>query len=485
MCAARVTATGIALTAREGEVLELVRQRLSNAEIAAQLSLSVRTVETHVSSLLRKTGVPDRRSLGRQAPAARADRRAGRSALPVTLTPFVGRAAELEDLCHAVRAHRLVVATGPGGVGKTRLALAAAQELAASFADGCVFVDLVPVAAPSMVVAAVADACGAVERAGASREDALIAALSDRQLLLVIDNCEHVQDGARSVIERLLTSCPETRVLATSRLRLMLPFERVFGVNGLSLGSQGGARSDAVTLFVDRMTAAGAGPPTHDADVEVVRQICEGLDGMALSIELAAARAPSLGLPGLLSALRSNLQILSVGSRADDRHRSLHAAIDWSYQLLDPKAQQTLRAAAVFAGPFDLDAMCAVVDLPRSDVPAAVASLVDWNLVSVRSGSPHRYGVLETIRQYVFGLGMPTEQRWLRGRHSAWCRSRLEDLLRHAPGDDRWCAEVDDVLDEARAALSHLAGGEGRGRGRGPRLRQRTDRRRDRQRGRR
>jgi predicted ATPase/DNA-binding CsgD family transcriptional regulator len=457
MCAARVTATGTALTAREIEVLDLVRQRLTNLEIAGRLSVSVRTVETHVSALLRKVGVDDRRALGQQAIAPPAVPRTG--TLPTMLTQFVGRVAELEDLCSAVLTHRLVVATGPGGVGKTRLALAAAESLSASFVDGCVFVDLVRVVQPAVVIAAVADACGALERAGASREQALIAALADRELLLVVDNCEHVQDAARTTIERLLRACPGVRVLATSRLRLMLPFERVVPVAGLSLATDGGP-SDAVTLFLDRMTAAGARAPTHEADLEVVRRICEGLDGMALSIELAAARAPSLGLDGLLSALSSNLQLLSVGSRADDRHRSLHAAIDWSYDLLDRDAQQTLRAAAVFAGPFDLDAVCAVVALPRSVVLGALASLVDWNLITLRSGRPDRYGVLETIRQYAFSReAFEAEGLRLRARHGEWCHFQLAELLERAPGDDEWCAEVDAIFDEARAALAHLTGG--------------------------
>src|SRR5829696_41734 len=150
MCAARVTGSGTALTAREGEVLELVQQRLTNQEIAELLTVSVRTVETHVSALLRKLGVDDRRALGR-AVGTSGSRAPGQS-LPAPLTPFVGRAVELEDLCSAVRANRLVVATGPGGVGKTRLALAAAEALAVTFADGCVFVDLVRVSEPVMVV---------------------------------------------------------------------------------------------------------------------------------------------------------------------------------------------------------------------------------------------------------------------------------------------------------------------------------------------
>jgi predicted ATPase/DNA-binding CsgD family transcriptional regulator len=461
MCAARLTGSQPALTARESEVLELVRQRLTNQEIAELLTVSVRTVETHVSALLRKLGVDDRRALGRVV-AASGSRPAGQ-ALPASLTPFVGRAVELEDLCSALMANRLVVATGPGGVGKTRLALAAAEAMADTFADGCVFVDLVRVAVPAMVVDAVADACGVPERAGATREQTLLAALADRDLLLLVDNCEHVQDVARTTIERVLTACPGIRVLATSRLRLMLPFERVIPVGGLSL-SEAGGRSDAVTLFIDRMTAAGAHPPVDDVDIEMARQICATLDGLALSIELAAARAPSLGLEGLVSTLSSNLQILTVGSRADHRHASLRAAIEWSYDLLEKHAQEVLRAAAVFAGPFDLEAACSVVGLPRTTVVSALASLVDWNLVSLRGGRPDRYGVLQMIRQYAAGLhAFAVEEQRLRGRHADWCRGRLTDLLDRAPGDDEWCAEVDALLDEARAALAHLAAVPGTG----------------------
>ncbi|MFL6151940.1 MAG: ATP-binding protein [Ornithinibacter sp.] len=449
MPADRVTSGGATLTARETEVLELVRQRLTNLEIAQRLTLSVRTVETHVSALLRKLQVDDRRALGQARPEA------PRPALPTALTPFVGRARELQSLCSEVGTHRLVVVTGPGGVGKTRLALAAAEALAGSFTDGCVFVDLVRVVQPAMVVTAVADACGVAERAGATREEALLAALADRDLLLVVDNCEHVRDTARATIERLLPACPGVRVMATSRLRLMLPYERVLPVGGLSLSEDGG-RSDAETLFVDRMTAAGAPAPTG-SEVEVVRRICAGLDGMALSIELAAARAPSLGLEGLLSALGSALEILSVGSRAEHRHGSLRAAIDWSYDLLEPDARATLRAAAVFAGPFDLDALGALLPLPRAAVLAALASLVDWNLVALRAGQPARYGVLETIRQYTSSLeSFAAEEEQLRERHAEWCRGRLAHLLGRAPGDDDWCAEVDALLDDARAVLAHF-----------------------------
>ena len=464
--ALRATAPGSTLTAREIEVLELVRQRLTNAEIAEQLYVSVRTVEAHVSALLRKLAVEDRRALAQLAPPGGSEPAAAPRSLPSPLTPFVGRIAELAELSAAVQEHRLVVATGPGGVGKTRLALATAHVVADTFADGCVFVDLVKVTQPAMVVAAIADACGAPERSAAMREETLVASLSDRQCLVIIDNCEHVQDAARVCIERLLSACPSIRILATSRLRLMLPFERVYPVPGMSLADADSAddpgragRSDAVTLFVERMVAAGAPPPSQPAELATVHDICHALDGMALAIELAAARAPSLGLDGLLAGLGSRLRILAVGSRAEDRHRSLRAAIDWTYDLLTAPDQQTLRAAAVFAAPFGLDALCSVTQALPAVVLDSLARLVDWNLVALRPTPSQRYRVLETIRQYAFELPeFADEEHDLRDHHAEWCRTSLADLLARAPGDDDWCVEVDALLDDARSALAHQQG---------------------------
>ncbi len=209
----------------------------------------------------------DHPDLPGEFPALRT-RRAGRSrtSLPVVLTPFVGRTAELAAVVDAVTEHRLVCATGPGGVGKTRLALAAAQHLSDEQDREVVFVDLVKAADPEMVVAAVADAVGVPEVESGRRLDTLVAALTDRTCLLLIDNCEHVRDAARICVERVLECCPAVRVLATSRVRLMLPFEHVIAVPGLSLDAVDGRSSDAVTLFVDRMVAAGAAAPTNEQE---------------------------------------------------------------------------------------------------------------------------------------------------------------------------------------------------------------------------
>ncbi|MBZ5739470.1 LuxR C-terminal-related transcriptional regulator [Nocardioides mangrovi] len=370
------------------------------------------------------------------------------AALPTALTPFIGRSAERADLAEVLRAQRLVTATGPGGVGKTRLCLAVAEDLAGEFADGVAFVDLVGVTDDAMVVAAVADAAGVPERAGATRLEALAATLRERRLLVVLDNCEHLLGGARQVVTDLLAACPSVRVLATSRIRLHLAGERVFAVPGLSV-----EEGDAVALFEAR-TAASGGAPLTGEDLVTVREICLLLDGMALAIELAAARAPSLGIDGLWLALGHGHDVLRYGHPGDDRHGSLRAAVDWSYHLLDEDEQAVLRTVAVFASPFDLDAAAYVVDRPAPLLLDVLGRLVDWNLVALRPGHPTRYRLLETIRQYAAERSAElAELAAIRSRHRDWCEVTLRDLVARMPGDAAWCADLDRVVDDARAAL--------------------------------
>ncbi|MER7195739.1 ATP-binding protein [Streptomyces flaveolus] len=345
--------TSPGVSAREAEVLALLGEHLSNAELAARLVLSVRTVESHVSSLLRKLHLPDRRALARHAAeVARAERSRSAPALPAPLTAFIGRVRERGELAEAVRAHRLVTVTGPGGVGKTRLALAVAADMAGDFADGVWFVDLVPVTEPDRVGAAVAAAVGVGEQPGRGVDDAVLAALADHRALLVLDNCEQVRDGVAPFLERLLAACPGLRVLVTSRARLMVPFERVLPVPPLS--RDGGEASEAVALFTDR--AAAVGQPPGPAVSDGVVAVCERLGGVALAIELAAARWSTLGLDGLTAGLSDPLRILTGGPRADDRHRSLRAVLDWSHDLLDPWDQALLRRVSVFVTPFTAEA---------------------------------------------------------------------------------------------------------------------------------
>ena len=257
--------TDAGVTEREAEVLALLGDHLTNAQIAGRLYLSVRTVESHVSSLLRKLGMADRRALAALAGerAAVPEATLPAASWPTQLTSFVGRAAERTALARALAEHRLVTAVGPGGVGKTRLALAVAEEVGGRYAGGARYVDLVPVTDPAMVGAALANAFRFGEQPGRSPADTVVAKLAGAEVLLVLDNCEHVLDGVSALVERLLAGCPRVVVLATSRARLRLPFEFVFPVPGMSLGAETG-EGDATTLFCERAAMTGWSSPYPD-----------------------------------------------------------------------------------------------------------------------------------------------------------------------------------------------------------------------------
>jgi predicted ATPase/DNA-binding CsgD family transcriptional regulator len=477
---------------REAEVLQLVAGRATNAEIAAQLYVSVRTVESHVSSLLRKLDAPDRRALARLADAAGsgdsgaddapgAEVRAGvaalrpgpASGLPVPLTSFVGRAAEVSALTAALRDHRLVTAIGPGGVGKTRLVTAVAGEVAGDRRDGVWFVDLVPVTDPDHVAAAVGATLGMEEPRGRTIEDALLADLADAEALIVLDNCEHVVDGVAVFVERLLGRCPGVSVLATSQARLLLPFESTFPVPGMSLPAGGGDEvggdgdGDAVALFVERARQAGVSDFTA-ADRRRIGVICRRLDGMALAIELAAARVPSLGLDGIEQGLSERFRLLAGGSRVDVRHQSLRSTIDWSYNLLTRGDKGLLRRVAVFAAPFTAATAAAVAGIPPVDpaeVAEGLARLAEHSLLVAKPGAETRYRMLESIRQY--GDAETADHGELDGvhrRHLAWSRDALVELdarsdmslaegLEWSEGYADWRAAFDRVAPDARAAL--------------------------------
>ncbi|BCJ39556.1 hypothetical protein GCM10010168_92650 [Actinoplanes ianthinogenes] len=429
--------TAADVSSREAEVLSLVGQHLSNAEIAAKLFISVRTVESHVSALLRKLDVTDRRALAAfsKAPAR---------SLPLPLTSFVGRAAERAALTAMLTAHRQVTAVGPGGVGKTRLALAVAGEIGGDYPDGVWFVDLVPVTGPGpcVVAAAVAAAMGIGEQLGRAMTESVVDALADRDVLLVLDNCEQVRDGVAPFLERLLSTCPGVTVLATSRARLMVPFERVYPVPPLSL--DGGGESDAVALFMDR--AAAASWPPNQALRDPIAAFCARLDGMALAIELAAARWPTLGLDGLTAGLADPLRMLEGGSRTDERHRSVRAALDWSHALLAPEDQALLRRLSVFVSPFTLEAAASVAGATAD----GLARLAEQSLLVVVPSSGTEFRLLETIRQYgneqLTAVG---EWEEARARHLRWCTLEADEIRNFGYG---WRVRFDAVADDLRAA---------------------------------
>ncbi|WP_225918800.1 ATP-binding protein, partial [Actinocatenispora comari] len=439
-----------AVSAREAEVLRLLGEHLSNAEIAAELVISVRTVESHVSSLLRKLAAPDRRALARQA----AGSGGVRVPLPEPVTSLVGRGREGAELARLVAGHRQVTAVGPGGVGKTRLALAVAAQLADGYADGVGFVDLVPVTEPGLVASAVADACGLGERPGVGMADSVLADLADRRMLLVLDNCEQVRDGVAPFVERLLAACPRVTVLATSRAPLSAPYERVHPVPPLSLA--GGAESEAVALFVARAAAAAGRPPGPEL-ADGIAALCGRLDGVALAIELAAARWPTLGLDGLTAGLSDQLRLLAGGNRAAARHASVAAALDWSHDLLTPSDQRLLHRVSVFVAPFTVPAAARVCGLAGDVVADGLGRLAEQSLLQVTPvAGGTGYRALASIRQYgVRRLAAAGAEAETRDRHLDWCLAVADELTVLGPG---WRARFDAVADELRAALGWAAG---------------------------
>jgi predicted ATPase/DNA-binding CsgD family transcriptional regulator len=465
----RWVASEVDVSAREADVLAAVGEHLTNAEIGARLFISIRTVESHVSSLLRKLQVSDRRALAALAATLRVapvtvNERAEAAAvaqLPSPLTSFVGRVAERAALIDAIEAHRLVTAIGPGGVGKTRLALSVAAEVTERFADGAWFVDLVPVTDPAMIASTIATVLGLGEHQGRSAQDTVLGWLAGRETLLVLDNCEHLLDGVVAFLERVLAGSPRVSVLATSRARLLVPFEWVFAVPGLSLEADDGGLGDAVELFLSR-SAAGGSLLTPE-DTPRIAAVCERLDGMALAIELAAARVPSLGLDGIEAGLADRLRLLTGGGRAGDRQRSLRSLLDWSYALLEEPDRAVLRRVSVFATAFTPAAAAVVAGWPPvagEAVPITLAGLADQSLlVAIADPAGTRYRALETIRQYGLDrLDDVGESVAASSRHLSWCLDAGTALEADAREDvSGWRPAFDQVADELRRALGWAA----------------------------
>jgi predicted ATPase/DNA-binding CsgD family transcriptional regulator len=325
------------------------------------------------------------------------------------LTSFVGRAAAVDQIAALLGGGRLVTVTGPGGVGKTRLAGEVAARVAGRFADGVWLAELASVADPAQVAPVVAVALGVREQPGVPTADALVRVLARRQLLLVLDNCEHVIGAAAELCAGLVAAADDVRILATSRERLRVAGEAAYRLGPLTLpgpdAAANGGEGEAVALFVDRARRADAHFALAEADGPVVARLVAGLDGMPLAIELAAARVEALGVAGLADRIGDRFALLVAGDRrAAGRQRSLAATVDWSYQLLDDRERRVFRQMSVFPAPFTLAAAEAVAG---GGAAAAVARLVDCSLLSPpREGTDGqaRYLMLETLRAYGAGL---------------------------------------------------------------------------------
>lgn len=328
--------------------------------------------------------------------------------LPVLLTSFIGRTSELVEVAELLDRSRLLTLVGVGGVGKTRLALEAARARVADHPDGVTFVDLAPIADPDHLAAHVATTLEIREQAGAAGVDRLSAHLRRADGLIVLDNCEHLRAACADLVARLLWSCPDLRILATSREVLGVPGEVDYPVPPLGLpadvGAQAAARdSEAVRLFLARARAARPEFPDDDETVETVARICADLDGLPLGIELAAARARALSPAEIGARIRDRFRFLVSWRRvAAARHRTLREAMDWSYGLLEPDEQRVLRSLSVFAGGFTLAAVAAVAtDGDEEQALLHLERLVEASLVVVDTlREPTRYRLLETVRHY-------------------------------------------------------------------------------------
>ena len=365
-------------------------------------------------------------------------------------TRLLGREQDLEALGGLLDATRLVTLTGPGGVGKTRLALELAQRARGVRRNGAPFCDLSVVERPVDVARAVAAAVGVEERAGVALEEHLIEQLRGQDLLLVLDNCEHVVEPVAQLAEQLIDRAAGVRLLATSRERLCVAGEQVWEVPPLSCAHESDA---AVELFVDRAGAV-------DADRHEVLALCRHLDGLPLAIELAAAQAPRWGVGGLLAALDRRLDVLGAGRRTSPRHRSLRALVDWSYDQLSEEQQVLFQQLCVFAGSFDLAAAEAVAGAQAgTSVAAGVMTLLERSMVSTSHDADGRLTVLENLRAYGLDrLRSRGAEDSVRASHAHWalqvatgCSQRM-----WGPGESLADQQLRGVFDELRAAHAWL-----------------------------
>ena len=389
--------------------------------------------------------------------------------LPAEVSSLVGRGLQIAAVLDGLRASRVVTLTGPGGCGKTRLALRAATLAADSFEDGARLVELASLSDPALVPAGVAEALGVPERDTADPVAGVVRALAGCELLIVLDNCEHVLGSAGRVVVMLAGQCRRVRILATSRERLDVPGEFVFPVPPLGLPQDGSAgavaASEAGSLFVSRARAASPAFVLTAGNSAAIAEVCSRLDGMPLAIELAAARCPALG-PGQLAArLEGYPGLLSGGAARPGRHRSLEALVSWSYELLSDAERRLLARLSVLRGGFDLEVAERVAGgepLAPQAIAGLLASLADKSLVQIQSNPAIRYSLLETVRHFAAGrLAASGEETAAHARLLGWALQLARSADAALSGAERagWSDRLSAEQASIRAALSWALGG--------------------------
>jgi predicted ATPase/class 3 adenylate cyclase/DNA-binding CsgD family transcriptional regulator len=392
--------------------------------------------------------------LQNEHPPLRTSKVAQTNYFPVQLTSFIGRETESAEVAALLTTGRLVTLTGAGGVGKTRLAIQLATQLAPEFSDGARYVDLAPIADPDVVPITVIRALGLSDQPGRSTMETLTRFIADRHMLIVVDNCEHLLDATADLIEALLSRCPRLRLLATSREPISVPGEATWRVPSLPL------TDDAVELFADRARLARPDFVVSVDNSVTVAEICRRLDGMPLAIELAAARVRALALNEILDGLRDHFMLLTGGARtAVRRQQTLRASVDWSHALLSEAERILFRRLAAFMGGFDLDASRAVSsgdDIRPHQVLDQLTLLVDKSLVVADDARGWtRYRLLETVRQYAQEkLSDSGEAGQVRSRHRDYYTARAATMST-VSDPARWrLAQAEGAIDNLRTAFA-------------------------------
>ncbi len=382
--------------------------------------------------------------------------------LPTPLTALVGRREELAALDGLISRARVVTILGPGGAGKTRLAIAAAEHAAERIDGGTWWVELSDVAGPDQFGEAILTACELAEAPGQQALEALAEHFGQQRALLVLDNCEHVAEECATIAQRLLSSAGGLVVLATSREPLGVSGERLFRLGGLSWEPGDAAESrEAVELFLDRADAAGAELSRDAEELGMVAEICERLDGLPLALELAAARAGMLSLEEIARRLDETDVLLRQPSRtAPSRHRTLDDALDWSHDLLPAEEKRLFALLSVFSGSFSLlavEALAAARGIDRREVLPLLSALVDKSLVQVAGrGAEHRYRLLNTVHAYAAArLAEAPEEPAVAGAHADFfvaLAMQARDGLQ-GPEQARWLERIELEHDNLRAVL--------------------------------
>ena len=388
-------------------------------------------------------------------PPLRVTKAAAVQRFPTQLTSFVGRGAQIDEVLRILTDNRLVTLTGAGGAGKTRLAIQAAGLIAVEFGDAVWYVDLAPITDPEVVPVAVIRALGLPDQPGRSTMDTIVRFVGDRQMLLVLDNCEHLLDATAALIQTVLDASPGLTLLATSREPIGVAGEVTWRVPSLSLDDE------AVELFADRARLALHGFAIADDNRLAVTEICRRLDGIPLAIELAAARVRALSVTEILDSLHDRFRLLTGGSRsAVRRQQTLRASVDWSHALLTEPERILFRRLAAFKGGFDLQAaqvVCGGGEVERHHILDQLTLLVDKSLVVAESASGRtRYRLLETVRQYALeNLGESGEADAVRICHRDHYTAMAAQFETPTPvGHEQLLERTETEIDNLRAAFA-------------------------------